>query len=626
MPEGNAPFPERKRTAPNKLTQSECMDRDQFQGPLLVFDGDCGFCRTWVDYWKGLTSDRVNYVSFQEAGERFPQVSREEFASAVKLILPRGEVRSGAHAVFTALASVPDRRWMLWSYDRVPGAGPLCEAAYRTIANHRSIAYWVTRLLWGTPLRPETYQVTSWLFLRLLGAIYLMAFTSFGVQAGGLVGSHGILPASEFLGAVHQSLGTAAYWNVPTLLWLNRSDVFLRAVWIAGSCLSLFLLFGVNTRVVRIGLFVLYLSLDTAGQVFMNYQWDALLLEAGFLAVFLGSEVIIVKLFRWLLCRLMFLSGAVKLLSQDPTWRHLTALPVHYQTQPLPTPLAWYFYHLPDWFQRMSVIFLFFVELVVPWLVLGPRRLRLFAGLAITLLQLLIFLTGNYAFFNLLTISLCLFLLDDVVLIRIVPRRLTFRLNKRVHSSVRLVWWRAVCGIVAAFVLFVSGFEMVSELSGRRWAPAEAVIRTVSPFEIVNTYGLFAVMTTTRPEIIVEGSNDGTAWVPYEFKYKPGDLTRAPIWVQPHQPRLDWQMWFAALGDYRTDPWVLHFSARLLEGQPEVLGLLAHNPFPGAPPHYVRALAYDYRFTTSAERKATGHWWKRELRGSYMPAISLQEP
>ena len=602
------------------------MDRDHIQGPLLIFDGDCGFCRDWADYWKGLTSDRVNYAPFQEVGERFPQVSREDFASAVKLILPGGEVRSGAHAVFTALASVPNKRWMLWLYDRVPGVGTLCEAAYLTIAKHRLVAYWVMRLLWGTPLRSETYHVTSWLFLRLLGAIYLMAFASFGVQASGLVGSHGILPASEFLRAVHESLGTASYWNAPTLLWLNQSDASLRAVWIIGICLSLSLMLGLNAKVIRLGLFVLYLSLDTAGQVFMNYQWDALLLEAGFLAIFLSSEVVIVKLFRWLLCRLIFLSGVVKLLSQDPTWRHLTALPVHYQTQPLPTPLAWYFYHLPDWFQRMSVIFVFFVELVVPWFVLAPRRLRLFAGFAITLLQLLIFLTGNYAFFNLLTISLCLFLLDDVVLIGFLPRRLTFRLNKRVRPSGRPVWWRTVCGIVATSVLFVSGFEMVGELSGRRWAPAETVIRAVSPFEIVNTYGLFAVMTTTRPEIIVEGSNDGTTWAPYEFKYQPGDLARAPLWVQPHQPRLDWQMWFAALGDYRSDPWVLRFLARLLEGQPEVLGLIGHNPFPGAPPHYVRALVYAYRFTTPAERKATGHWWKRELQGSYMPAISLQEP
>jgi predicted DCC family thiol-disulfide oxidoreductase YuxK len=602
------------------------MNGDQLHRPLLVFDGDCRFCRAWVEYWKGMTGDRVDYAPFQELGERYPHVSGEEFAAAVKLILPEGEVRTGAYAVFTALAAIENKRWMLWLYDRVPGIGPLCDGAYRIIANHRLVAYWVAKLLWGIPFRPETYHLASWLFLRLLGAIYLMAFASFGVQADGLVGSHGILPASEFLATVHESLGAASYWNVPTLLWLNSSDVGLRAVWIIGIGLSLSLMLGLNARVVRLGLFVLYLSLDTAGQVFMNYQWDALLLEAGFLAVFLGSEAIIVRLFRWLLCRLIFLSGVVKLLSQDPTWRHLTALPIHYQTQPLPTPLAWYFYHLPGWFQRMSVIFVFFVELLAPWFVLAPRRLRWFAGVVIVLLQLLIFLTGNYAFFNLLTISLCLFVLDDLALRRVLPRRLRSRLTKPVPISGKPVWWRAVCGIVATLVLFVSGFEMVGELSGRRWAPAETVIRTVSPFEIVNTYGLFAVMTTTRPEIIIEGSNDSVTWAPYEFKYQPEDLARTPRWVQPHQPRLDWQMWFAALGDYRTDPWVMHFLARLLEGQPEVLGLLGHNPFPGAPPHYVRALVYDYRFTTPAERKATGRWWRRELQRSYVPAVSLQEP
>jgi lipase maturation factor 1 len=601
------------------------MEREQVPPPLLVFDGDCSFCRAWVGYWKDLTGDQVGYSPLQEVGDRFPQLSHQHFTSAVQLILD-GEVRGGAYAVFTALAALPGRRWMLWSYERIPGVAPLCEAAYRTIAANRSAAYWVTRLLWGVPVRRETYHVTGWLFLRLLGAIYLMAFASFGVQAGGLIGSRGILPVVEFLGAVHKSLGAAAYWNVPTLLWLNGSDDFLHAVWIVGVSLSLLLLLGVNARAIRISLFALYLSLDTAGQIFMSYQWDALLLEAGFLAIFLGSEVLIVRLFRWLLCRLMFLSGAVKLLSGDPTWRHLTALPVHYQTQPLPTPLAWYFYQLPSWFQRISVGFVFFVELVIPFLVLAPRRIRLFAGVAITLLQLLIFITGNYAFFNLLTIALCLFVLDDAALECIVPKRLLARIGSHARYSGAPFWWRTVCGLVATFVLFVSGFQMVGELSGRHWGRSESVIRAVAPFQIINTYGLFAVMTTTRPEIIVEGSNDGTTWLPYEFRYKPGDLRRAPIWVQPHQPRLDWQMWFAALGNYQTDPWILNFLARLLEGQPEVLGLLGHNPFPDGPPRYVRALIYNYRFATPAEKRASGDWWKREFLGSYVPQLSLRAP
>lgn len=600
------------------------MDREADDRPLLIFDGDCGFCRVWVEYWKGLTGERVSYAPFQEAAERLPQVSREEFTSAVKLILPDGEVRSGAHAAFTALASVPDKRWPLWLYEHLPGTRTVCEAAYGVIARHRSVALRATRLLWGIPVRPETYNVTSWLFLRLLGAIYLVAFASFGVQAAGLIGSHGILPVTDFLRGMHEYLGVSAYWNVPTLLWLNSGDVVLRVTWIAGICLSLLLLFGVNARVVRLGLFVLYLSLDTTGQVFMTYQWDALLLEAGFLAVFLGSEVVIVRLFRWLLCRLLFLSGAVKLLSGDPAWRNFTALPIHYQTQPLPTPLAWYFYQLPQWFQRVSMGFLFFVELLVPLLVLAPRRIRFFAAFTITLFQVLILLTGNYAFFNVLTIALCLFAFDDAALGSVLPKRILWRVSLSPKAKQRSVVWRAVSTSVAFLVLFTSGFEMAGELSGRRWAPADAVIRTIAPFEIVNTYGLFAVMTTSRSEIIVEGSNDGVNWRPYEFKYKPGDLTRRPRWVQPHQPRLDWQMWFAALGNYQTDPWILHFLERLLEGSPQVLGLLGRNPFPDAPPRYIRAQVYDYRFTTPAEHKATGEWWHQKWKGTYVPELSLR--
>jgi predicted DCC family thiol-disulfide oxidoreductase YuxK len=592
--------------------------------PLLIFDGECGFCRVWVEHWKRLTGERVRYAPFQEVGERFPQVSRDEFASAVKLILPDGEVRSGAHAVFTVLASFPDKRWLLWVYEHLPGADTLCEAAYRLIARHRSFAYHVTRLMWGSPVRPETYHVTSWLFLRLLGAIYLVAFASFGVQADGLIGSRGILPVTDFLRGVHDYLGASAYWNVPTLLWLNSGDVYLRVIWIAGVCLSLLLLCGVNVRGVRLGLFVLYLSLDTAGQVFMTYQWDALLLEAGFLAVFLGPEVVIARLFRWLLCRLMFLSGAVKLLSGDPTWRNFTALPVHYQTQPLPTPLAWYFYQFPQWFQRVSVGFLFFVELGVPLLVLAPRRIRFFAAFAIVLLQVLILLSGNYAFFNFLTIALCLFAFDDTALGKVLPKRILERLSSSPQAKQTPVVWRAVCLSVAALVLFTSGFEMVGEFSGRHWVPADAVIRTIAPFEIVNTYGLFAVMTTSRPEIIIEGSNDGVTWLAYEFKYKPGKLTRRPPWVEPFQPRLDWQMWFAALGNYQSAPWILHFLERLLDGSPQVLGLLDRNPFPNAAPRYIRAQVYDYRFTTPEEHKVTGQWWQREWKGAYVPEVSLR--
>ena len=601
------------------------MPEDSLDRPLLVFDGECPFCRAWVDYWKRLTGDRIAYASFQEVGARFPEISREEFASAVKLILRDGEVRSGAHAVFSALATVPEKSAALWAYERIPGFAAASEMAYGVFARHRSFFYRITKFLWGIPIEPETYRASTWLFLRVLGAIYLMAFASFGVQAAGLIGSHGILPLGDYLRAVHEYFGRGAYWNVPTLFWLSRTDGFIKADWISGVCLSALVVLGLNWRSLRVALFVLYLSLVTAGQVFMSYQWDALLLEAGFLSIFLGSSPVVVRLFRWLLCRFIFLSGAVKLASGDPTWRHFTALPLHYETQPLPTPLAWYVFQFPAWFHRVSVGFLFFVELAVPFLVLAPRRLRHFAAACIIALQILIFLTGNFAFFNLLTIALCIFLYEDGTLSRKLPKKIWARLaaqTARPESETRrrMVFYR----LFAGFVLFISAFVTVGELTAIRWAPAEAIIHAIAPFEIINTYGLFANMTTTRPEIVIEGSNDGETWLAYEFKYKPGDLRRRPLFVEPHQPRLDWQMWFAALGDYRSDPCTIHFMARLLEGTPEVLALLRSNPFPNAPPRYIRALVYEYHFTTPAEKSSTGQWWRREWKGTYVPPLALR--
>jgi len=594
---------------------------DSLDRPVLVFDGDCAFCRAWVEYWQRLTGDRVLYTPYQEIDRRFPSLPRKDFASAVTLFLPSGEVRSGAHAVFSLLALVPGESWMLWLYVHIPGFAWIAEMVYRGVARHRSFCFWATRVLWGVPIEVESFGIASWLFLRTLGAVYLFAFASFAVQAAGLIGSRGISPVGEFLRAVREYYG-GGYRQVPTLFWLNAGDGMIRAVGVGGICLSVLLLLGVRWRILRVALFVLYLSLVTAGQEFMGYQWDALLLEAGFLAILLGWSPLVIWLYRWLLFRLMFLSGAVKLASGDPSWRHFTALPVHYETQPLPTPLAWYMYQLPAWFQRGSVGFVFFVELIVPFLIFAPRRVRFFAARAIVGLQVLILLTGNYAFFNVLTIAFCLFLVDDAFWRRILPKVIGGMASATTHESSRS-WTRAVCAAFASVALFVGGFQVVRTF-GVRWSVADVVIRSVSSFQIINSYGLFAVMTTTRPEIVIEGSNDGLSWLPYEFKYKPGELGRRPAWVAPHQPRLDWQMWFAALGDYESDPWIVRFMARLLEGSPEVLGLLGRNPFPGGAPRYVRAQLYQYRFTTPAERKSTGAWWSRELKGVYVPAVSLR--
>jgi predicted DCC family thiol-disulfide oxidoreductase YuxK len=584
--------------------------------PIMIFDGNCGFCGIWIDYWKRLTGDRILYERYQEAAVRFPQIPRENFQGAVHLILPDGAALSGARAVFRSLADVPDYAWMLWAQNKIPGFEAVSERLYRIIARHRSLAYHVTTFLWGKRIEPPSFQIASHRFLQALGFIYLMAFLSLATQITGLIGTRGVLPCGPFLQAVAESLGPAAWLRVPTIFWLGSSDLILKLACIAGSIASFAVTLNIGRRIALVVAWLLYLSLASAGQSFLSFQWDFLLLEAGFLAMFLKPFFARVWLFRWLLFRLLFLSGAVKLLSGDPAWRNLTALQYHYETQPLPTPFAWYFHQMPAGFQKASVVFVFFVELVVPFLMFAPRRVRFFAGGMAVALQTLIFIAGNYAFFNLLTVALCLFLYDDAFL-----RRFERREPKPVAAPTG--FQRAVTASLFPVILLAGCFLLQETLSNTMPAPAATALSWMAPFGIVNTYGLFAVMTTTRPEIIVEGSNDGETWLEYRFRYKPGDLRRVPAWVQPHQPRLDWQAWFAALGDPQQRRWFENFLARLLQGSPEVLALLAGNPFPEKPPRYVRALLYDYRFTNSAKRRATGNWWRRELKGTYFRPASL---
>lgn len=445
--------------------------------------------------------------------------------------------------------------------------------------------------------------VTVRTFLRTLGFVYFIAFLSFGIQAMGLVGSHGILPFGDYLTAVREALGRAAYWDAPTVLWLHPSDGALRAVWIAGAALALVAVAGFRQRTALAGCLLLWISLCAVGQDFLSFQWDILLSEAGFLAIFADTSPIRVFLFRWLLFRLMFFSGAVKFLSQDPAWRNLTALRYHYETQPLPTPLAWYMHQRPAAFQKASTLFVFAVELLVPFLFFAPRRIRHIGAWITIALQVLILLTGNYTFFNFLAIALAMFLFIQWDR----PPGLSF-LNRSISIAL------AVLIGALSIPLF---FELFSiPLPGS----AAEIRRLASPLRIVNSYGLFAVMTTTRPEIVIEGSNDGQTWLAYEFPDKPGDLYRAPPVVAPHQPRLDWQMWFAALGTYQENRWFTNLMVRLLQGEPAVLRLLKYNPFPHAPPKYVRARLYLYHFTHFGERA----WWSREERGLYFPPVSLK--
>jgi len=385
------------------------------------------------------------------------------------------------------------------------------------------------------------------------------------VQALGLIGSHGVLPLSEFVGAIRGQLGLERYWWFPMVFWLDQSDFAIQATCWAGTALSLLLIFNVLPRSSLFFLYVLYLSLFYAGQTFMGFQWDVLLLESGFLALFLSMATKPgIWMLRWLLFRFMFLSGSVKLLSGDPTWANLSALSYYFQTQPLPTPLAWYAHHLPQGVLTASTAATFVIELGLPFLIFGPRRLRFVSAFGILLLEVLIFLTGNYAFFNLLAMALCLVLFDEAALRKVLPQRVTRFVQHHVRdiNPGEIVSFAA--GAFALLVVFASFVQIHAVFGGRISAPAMWITDEIAPLRIVNTYGLFAVMTTARPEIIIEGSDDGVHWREYAFKYKPGNVKQPPLWNIPHQPRLDWQMWFAALGTPSQSPWVLRFLQRLL--------------------------------------------------------------
>ncbi|MGB3052931.1 MAG: lipase maturation factor family protein [Polyangiales bacterium] len=474
----------------------------------------------------------------------------------------------------------------------------------------------------------QTYAVSSWLFARVLGAVLFVAFVSLGVQAKGLLGASGVMPIAMLIG---QAKGAGhSFWQHPSALWWGSGDTMISAVWVVGIIAALALLLGFVPKLALAVSWFAYLSFVSLGWPFMSFQWDVLLLEVSFTAFFFvplrfwdrpsghpAPHPIARWALWWLLFRLVFRSAWVKLASGDAAWADLSALGYHYWTQPLPTALAWYANLLPDWFQTFSCALMFAVEFGAPVLLWFPWAwARRTAATAIVALMLLIALTGNYGFFNLCTIALCIPLLDDQLLKRFARGRFDVS-----PAPDRKTKWNAWPGVAPALVILLSGVIFVSGTFGRgapRW------LGPIYPFSTFNNYGLFAVMTTERPEIEIEGTVDGQIWKPYRFRYKPGPLDRAPVWNSPHQPRLDWQMWFAALGDYRRNVWLSNLMRRLLQAEPTVLGLLDENPFEERPPKQIRAIIYRYEPTGRDERKATGNWWKRRDRALYAPILGVE--
>jgi hypothetical protein len=443
----------------------------------------------------------------------------------------------------------------------------------------------------------------------------------------GLYGRRGILPAEELLSAAPDIVGRRNIYVLPSIFWWGASDRALLRACRIGQGLSFALACGQAPRPALFGLWGLYLSFVTVGGEFLSFQWDTLLLETSVHAMALASPRSTrlfgrgredpswqsVLLMRALVFRFFYEAGIAKLRSGDPTWRKLTACSHHYETQPLPTPLSWTAHRLPRAVQRASTLAALAIECVAPFAAFAPRRVRRAGFVALSGLQIAIAVTGNYGFFNVLSIVLALWLLDDTALPRLVPQR---RAPRRTQGLERVVPTIALALLVPIAV----GVHLLRY--GRRTPRLLArAAASLEPFRSAGAYGLFSVMTKQRPEIVIEGSVDGEHWLPYELRYKPGDPRRKARWSQPHQPRLDWQMWFAA---YEPPPeWFVRLVIRLLEGAPEVEALFERCPFSGHPPRYIRAALYEYRMADPETIRTTGERWSRRRLGLYLPAVGL---
>jgi hypothetical protein len=469
---------------------------------------------------------------------------------------------------------------------------------------------------------PE-YWLARLVFHRLLGVVYLVAFASVFNQFAPLCGERGLQPVAPYL-------RVTGFRRAPSLFHLRCSDRLARTVAALGMLLSLAVIVGVVERlplgaamVVWLTLWVLYLSFVNVGQIFFGFVWETLLLEAGFLATFLGTahEAPLwpaVLMLRWLLVRLELGAGLIKVRS-DPAWRNLTALQYHHETQPIPNRWSRTFHHLPPLVHRLEGVGNLVAQLVVPFGLLLPQPWAAWAGAVVVATQLWLMASGNFAWLNLLTLALAVTAFDDGFLGRLLPVH-------RPELATPPPWFTVIVSAMAVLMLVLS-WRPVRNMASRR----QVMNASYNRLHLGNTYGLFGHITRERLEVVVEGTADptpgpGTTWLAYEFKAKPGDPRRPPRQVAPYHLRLDWLMWFAALSPRYAEDWFVGLVAKLLDGDRATLRLLARNPFPEQPPRLARALLYRYRFTTAEERNATGEWWRRELLRSYLQPVGLAVP
>jgi len=499
------------------------------------------------------------------------------------------------------------------------------------------------RYLFDSACGSTNHFLARWLFLRALGLIYFSAFFALLFQVSGLIGSQGILPATDYLQSL-RSLGTLHLWYAPTLLWISSSDHMLMALCWTGLIASTVLIANAWPRVMLFVCFLCFLSFVSAAQDFSGYQSDGMLLEAGFLSLFLAPPGFLPGLGRrqppirasmflllWEWFRIYFQSGVVKLESGDPTWRNLTAMYEYYQNGPLPTWIGWYLQHLPHWFHIATAAATLIMELVFVWIAFLPRSWKIICFFIVTAWQVGVIATANYAFLNYLVLILAILLLNDAFLRRFIPSRWRKKLELEAPQEDNEAATLTTTGLLARLRIGLSSVALIwifyattVPLVQMFWHEVPLPTKPIAvlePFHIANQYGLFAVMTPHRYEIEFQGSNDEEHWTAYPFRYKPQAILERPRIYAPYQPRFDWNLWFASLGSWQQNPIVPRTEESLLTNDRAVHGLFAGNPFSDTPPRFVRAVLWQYWFSTLEEKRTKGIWWRRQFLGTYAPTL-----
>ena len=467
--------------------------------------------------------------------------------------------------------------------------------------------------------------------------MYFFAFLSLAVQVIPLVGQDGLLPADRFLARLEEHFGsrTAGFLRFPSLFWIDFSDPLLMTLAWTGVGLSLVVLCGYANALMMTALWVLYFSFVSIGQDWYGYGWEIQLLETGVLGIFLcpltdgrpfpkrAPPAPVIWLLRWLAFRIMLGAGLIKIRG-DACWRDLTCLYTHYVTQPIPNPLSRTLHFMPGWFHKGGALFNHLVELVCPWFAFGPRLLRHAAGALLVVFQVILILSGNLSFLNYLTIVPALACFDDTLLRRLLPRRLVAR-SDRAAAEAAPSRGQAIAAWALAAVVAVLSINPILNL----FSTQQRMNTSFDRLHLVNTYGAFGSVGEERREIVFQGTSDeaitgATVWREYDFWCKPGDPMRRPCVIAPFQPRLDWQIWFAAMSRPERYPWTLHLVWKLLHNDPATLRLLAPNPFPESPPRFIRAAYFKYEFAPPGD--PSGAWWKRTYLGDWLPPLSAGDP